>query len=460
MKTLKKAIIILFITIFFASMGIIGVGCKESATAAEESATAAEESIDEGFAINVWVIAGNMGNVFTKAKEVFERDNPNIKVNLNLFDLQSSLEAVAPSALVSGKEDLNFIVTAADANGFSLIEKGLFKDLTPYIEKYGWFDQQMPGIQDAFRAKDGKYYFIGSHWDSIPVIWYNSKIFKEVGVEIPKNMDDLFTLCEKIKAAGYNPISLGNLEKLMGRFFFYTMEQRIMNEDTFKSMLNWVNLSKDEQIELAEVYTKELIDVYKYLRKMGEAGIFGDVPATGSLGNMEAQDEYALSKSAMYISGTWLAGSLPITYPDFEKNLACFLVPELNGKKEAVSWFSWGMAIPAYVNDGKEMDILMDFMDTIISNEVTLQYVREGMNPVSTNITSQERKENGIEVHANIIEDMNEAGTFSPFEVKYFPNEVDMLAGWDLSSEVIDGATSPEDAAQLVYDKMIDVINE
>lgn len=44
---------------------------------------------------------------------------------------------------------------------------------------------------------------------STQVMWiYNQDIFDEVGVEVPKTWDELVTVCEKIAAAGYQPIAM------------------------------------------------------------------------------------------------------------------------------------------------------------------------------------------------------------------------------------------------------------
>lgn len=46
--------------------------------------------------------------------------------------------------------------------------------------------------------------------DSVQVVWvYNKNIFAEVGVEAPTTWDEFVTVCEKIAAAGYQPISIG-----------------------------------------------------------------------------------------------------------------------------------------------------------------------------------------------------------------------------------------------------------
>ena len=45
--------------------------------------------------------------------------------------------------------------------------------------------------------------------DSVQVLWvYNKDIFAKVGVEPPKTWDEFVTVCEKLEAAGYQPIAL------------------------------------------------------------------------------------------------------------------------------------------------------------------------------------------------------------------------------------------------------------
>jgi ABC-type glycerol-3-phosphate transport system substrate-binding protein len=75
---------------------------------------------------------------------------------------------------------------------------------------------------------EGNAYRVG--WYAFSFGWaYNKKILKEAGVSAsmipPKTFDDWLKACEKVKAAGYIPISLGSKDKLLGdwlqAFFLY-----------------------------------------------------------------------------------------------------------------------------------------------------------------------------------------------------------------------------------------------
>lgn len=85
---------------------------------------------------------------------------------------------------------------------------------SPYTGKE-WKDQVNFGAQVRDMAK-GEWTSISLQ--SVQVLWfYNAKIFEEVGVTAPKTWDELIDVCEKIQAAGYQPLGrAGRLPVLLG----------------------------------------------------------------------------------------------------------------------------------------------------------------------------------------------------------------------------------------------------
>lgn len=65
-------------------------------------------------------------------------------------------------------------------------------------------------------------------------VWYNTKILKEAGVEIPKTTDELFAAAPKIKAAGYDVITSGGAD-FMGQWdFYFFVSAAIPNDEAVK----------------------------------------------------------------------------------------------------------------------------------------------------------------------------------------------------------------------------------
>ena len=50
-------------------------------------------------------------------------------------------------------------------------------------------------------------------------IWYNTKVLKAAGVEIPKTTDQLIEMAKKVRAAGYGPVIASGADG-MGSYLF------------------------------------------------------------------------------------------------------------------------------------------------------------------------------------------------------------------------------------------------
>jgi len=101
--------------------------------------------------------------------------------------------------------------TAAQLLGMAVnewSEEGLLGDLTPVAEKEGW-DKVVPDAIKNFAVHDGK-------WQAVPVnihrpnwLWINAKVFKDNGLEPPKNWDEFNQIADKLKAKGIVPLAHG-----------------------------------------------------------------------------------------------------------------------------------------------------------------------------------------------------------------------------------------------------------
>lgn len=86
-------------------------------------------------------------------------------------------------------------------------------------------------------ALDGKLYGAPYGGASCLGLMYNKAIFKEAGVEVPlKSYDELLDACEKIKAAGYTPISFSNAESWTAQIMYLGNQFSLMSEDEQKAL--------------------------------------------------------------------------------------------------------------------------------------------------------------------------------------------------------------------------------
>ena len=85
----------------------------------------------------------------------------------------------------------------------SKIDPDLFMDISslPALADY------IPSVQDNLR-RSGKLYYAVISTNALGGI-YNKKVFKDLGLSLPKSYPEFLKICEKIKAAGISPIAGG-----------------------------------------------------------------------------------------------------------------------------------------------------------------------------------------------------------------------------------------------------------
>ena len=75
----------------------------------------------------------------------------------------------------------------------------------PYMGKI-WMDGLEPA---SYRSNGPNQEIFCLNIDSVQILWfYNKNIFEEVGVQPPKDWDELIEICAKLKEAGYIPLAL------------------------------------------------------------------------------------------------------------------------------------------------------------------------------------------------------------------------------------------------------------
>lgn len=93
-----------------------------------------------------------------------------------------------------------------DAN--ELIKAGLMLDLTELATKEKWNDILRPKTQMESCTVDGKVWCVPVNLHSAQWLWTNRKVYADLGLEPPKNWNDVVAAAPKLRAAGIQPMAL------------------------------------------------------------------------------------------------------------------------------------------------------------------------------------------------------------------------------------------------------------
>jgi glucose/mannose transport system substrate-binding protein len=91
-----------------------------------------------------------------------------------------------------------------------MVKQGLFLDLTELAKKEDWANILRPKSQLESCTVDGKIYCVPVNLHSAQWMWTNRKVFKDAGMEPPKNWNELIAAAPKLKEKGIQPLAVAS----------------------------------------------------------------------------------------------------------------------------------------------------------------------------------------------------------------------------------------------------------
>ena len=219
----------------------------------------------------------------------------------------------------------NYGTTAVD-----YANEGLAIDIRKYIKKDAKKgDKTMQNIIDSLPEamktdvlgfEDGGIYYLPGCTTG-PVLFYNKTIFKDLGLEVPKTIDELEAVCEKLKANNIIPFSLANASKWTGSMYYMYLVARHSGNAEFDAAYTQENggtFTSD-----AFVYAGSKIQ--DWVKK----GYFPD--GVNSLSADDNQDRALLydGSAAMMLHGAWQVSGIKADSEEwYNENVGVFRFPE------------------------------------------------------------------------------------------------------------------------------------
>ncbi|NUW44051.1 ABC transporter substrate-binding protein [Nonomuraea rhodomycinica] len=144
---------------------------------------------------------------FEKVVAEYEKANPKVDIKLEQVGDQAYKDKIRVLSASRDLPDIYFSWAGDFANKF--VRAGLAADLTSVIgPSTPWGSTFAPAALKAFEY-GGKNYGMPLDLDG-KYLAYNKAVFDKAGVTVPASFEDLLTACDKLKAAGVQPIAFGN----------------------------------------------------------------------------------------------------------------------------------------------------------------------------------------------------------------------------------------------------------
>lgn len=298
-------------------------GSETADTAKDTDTAAASEPVE----LVLWTIATESDafhQPYLDAIKDFETAHPGVTVKMETFENEAYKTKIKSAVAANELPDIFF--TWSGGFSESLVSSGKVLPLDKYYDAYSSGISMAALNNDVY---DGKLY--GSvTCTPVSVLWYNKAMFDAQGLSVPTTWDEFKTVCQRFLDAGIKPIDTSVKDTWVLAMLHDGLTLKSAGAEKVRKALKKEGQSyNDPDFLKSATCIKELVDM----------GAFID-DATG-ISSDEASASFYAEQVPMYITGSWLAGSIMINAENPE-DFSVAPIPVVNSANAAVTDFMGG----------------------------------------------------------------------------------------------------------------------
>ncbi|WP_333646404.1 ABC transporter substrate-binding protein [Lacrimispora sp.] len=334
-------------------VGSLLAGCSGGASAPATTAssdggkeTSAAAGGGEGLVYwSMWESTEPQGQAIQMAIEKFTADT-GVKVDVQFKGRTGIREGLQP-ALDAGT---NIDLFDEDIDRVNTTWGQYLMDLEEMAKASGYEANANAGLMSACREVGGGTLKSIPYQPNVFAFFYNQTIFDEAGItEVPKTWEELDAACQKIKDAGYTPITCD--DAYIVSMFGYHMS-RLIGEPETEVVVKEGKWDDPAVLKTAQAY-----------ESFAQKGYFSETIASNVWPSGQNQ-ELAMGTAAMYLNGSWLPNEVKdMAGEDFK--WGCFSYPAVEGGKDGTNAANYGaqvLAINKNSKNGKNAFKLIEYI--------------------------------------------------------------------------------------------------
>ncbi len=288
------------------------------------------------------------------------------------FKLEVITEADRPSyleklkTLIAGGNMPDIIDIDATPYCRELIDAGLLVDVKEWLNANDLYDDFLEIALAYQEFTNGDLYTLPVELN-VEMIWYNTEIFNELGLTPPKSLNEWLEICQKVKDAGYTPISVDGVDRWPVLRYLAMAPFAEAGNDYAIALANGEASMGDET-------GLKGIDFYNQIGQYFQDGF-------GATDYATAQAMFVNGQSAMYYIGSWEFGAMEPLYS--EGKIDYFLMPNvIDGEGDGQPYCvnsGIGMAFNSATFDEKTAD----FIKYLIANYGAVYASYDQLTPIN-----------------------------------------------------------------------------
>ena len=296
-----------------------------STSTTEEAAAPAESTGDKLVYWSMWDAAEPQAQAIAQSIEAFTAET-GIEVDVQFKGRTGIREGLQP-ALDAGT---NIDLFDEDIDRVNVTWGSYLLDLEDLAAANDYESTANEGLMAACREVAGGTLKSIPYQPNVFAYFYNVDIFEEAGVTaVPTTWDEFLDVCQKIKDAGYTPITNDNA--YIASLFGYHMS-RLIGEPATEEVVKNGDWDNEAVLKTAQAY-----------EELASRGFFSETIESNQWPAGQ-NTELAMGTAAMYLNGSWLPNEVKdIAGEDF--NWGCFSYPAVDGGVDGTEASNYGAQV-------------------------------------------------------------------------------------------------------------------
>ncbi len=200
-------------------------------------------------------------------------------------------------------------------------------------------------------------------------VLYNKDIFADAGVTPPATLTEMKAVIETLKAKGYTPFLLAFQEQWVPQL----MTALTLGGKVSGDLPDWVERMYKDEGSYEEV--REIFDVIGLIMQNGTSRAMEE-------GSQQGAADFAAGKAAMFVQGTWAAGTIMETNPDMK--LGVLALPVNDNPGSTLVNMSTSTVLGVYPG-GKNLDMALAFANYVLDDaDSSALFQACSFNPLAT----------------------------------------------------------------------------
>lgn len=302
-----------------------------AATTTAAGTTAAETTASTApITLTMWSIAtesDSFNPAYTKAIADYQKAHPNVTIKHETFENESYKTKIKSAVAANQLPDIFY--TWGGGFSKSFVESGKVMAIDAYYTDA--YKAQLSTAALGNATYDGKLYGV-TYTTPISLLYYNKAMFDKLGLTAPTTFDELKAVCQKFIDNKITPFGISVKDTWVTAMCHDALTLKSVGPVALKNVLTKVSGSYDSADFLnADTKFMELVNMGAFIEG-----------ATG-LSNDEASALFYSGKVPMYITGSWMGGSI-MTDAANPGDFDVAPIPVLNSSTAKITDFMGGAA--------------------------------------------------------------------------------------------------------------------